>query len=219
MTSELTHPWLLSLQIASGATLLALAVGLPLAYLLARKRFWGRSLVEGLLMLPLVLPPTVVGFLLLYVLGRNGFVGWLAQGASLLFTRTGALIACTVVIMPLVVLPAKAGFAAIARELVEEAQLMGASRLQMLIHVAIPLAYRGILSGLMLGFGRALGEFGATLMVVGTGENVRTLPVQIYIYTNENSNISAAWPAVLILAGTSLALTIILNRLRLLDFK
>lgn len=216
---ELARPWILSLQIASGATLLALAIGLPLAYLLARRQFWGRSLLEGLLMLPLVLPPTVVGFLLLYVLGRNGAVGWLTQGASLLFTRTGALVACTAVILPLVILPAKAGFAAIRRELVEEAQLMGASRLQMLMYVAIPLAFRGILSGAMLGFGRALGEFGATLMVVGTGENVRTLPVQIYIDTAVSNDLSAAWPAVLVLGTTSLALTIMLNRFRLLDFK
>ncbi len=217
---EIARPWLLSFQIACGATLLALVIGLPLAYLLARKKFIGRSLLEGVLMLPLVLPPTVVGFLLLYVLGRYGLVGWLTRGAtSLLFTRTGALIACTIVILPLLVLPAKAGFASIAREMMEEAQLMGASRFQMMIHVAIPLAFRGILSGAMLGFGRALGEFGATLMVVGAGENVRTLPVQIYIETSVSNDIGAAWPAVLALGVTSLALTLMLNRFRLLDFK
>jgi len=212
----LLKPWLLSGQIAGLATLIAVLLGVPLAWMLSRRRFPGQFLLETALLLPLVLPPTVIGFGLLYVLGQNGLAGHVA-GISLLFTRTGATIACTAIIFPLIVIPCRAAFASIASSLLEDAQLLGATRLQLLIYVAIPLAARGILCGILLGFARALGEFGATIMIVGTNENVRTLPIQIYSDAALTGDIGRAAPAVLALAVTSAIIALILTRLRVLS--
>ncbi len=209
------RPWLLSAQIAGGATLMAVLLGVPFAWALSRRRVPGQFLVETALLLPLVLPPTVVGFGLLYVLGREGVTGYVA-GISLLFTRTGATIACMVIIFPLVVIPCRAAFASIATALLEDAQLLGATRVQLLVHVAIPLAGRGIFCGILLGFARALGEFGATIMVVGTNERLRTLPLQIYYDAALTGDILRAAPAVLALTVTSAVVALALTRLGLL---
>jgi len=210
--SEYGRPLLLSLQVASMAVLLAAIIGLPLAYVLARKRFTGKTWLEGAIVLPLVLPPTVIGFFMLYVLGRHGACGWLTGGASLLFTFWGAVLASVVVVMPLIVLPARAAFAAIDRELWEDAALLGLRRDQVFFHIALPLARNGIASGLLLAFGRALGEFGATLMVLGAAEGLRTLPVQIYLDVAVSNDVAKAGPPVLLLAAVSLALAFVANR-------
>jgi molybdate transport system permease protein len=208
------RPWLLSVEVAAAATCATSVVGIPLAYILSRKKFPGRALLESILILPLVLPPTVVGFLLMYLVGRHGAWGWVTGGGSLLFTIQGAMIASAVVSFPLVVLPARSAFAAIGREFFEEARMIGVSPFASFIHIAVPMARRGIITGLLLGFGRALGEFGATIMLVGTGEHTRTLPVQIYVDAGQNDDFLAAWPAVLALAVTSLAVVLLANRSR-----
>jgi molybdate transport system permease protein len=208
------RPWLLSLEVATAATCATSIVGIPLAYMLSRKSFPGRSVLESVLILPLILPPTVVGFLLMYLVGRHGAWGWLTQGGSLLFTIQGAMIASSVVSFPLVVLPARSAFSAIGREYFEEARMIGASPFAAFLHIAVPIARRGIVTGLLLGFGRALGEFGATIMLVGTGELTRTLPLQIYVDAGQNDDFLAAWPAVLALALTSLAVVLLANRSR-----
>jgi molybdate transport system permease protein len=210
------HPWVLSLGVAAIATAANAVVAVPLSYLLARHRFRLRWLVESVVILPLILPPTVVGFGLMYVIGRSGLYG-LVTGHTLLFTRLAAVLASSVVSFPLLVLPVRAAFAAIPREYHEEARMEGLSAWQRFIHVALPLARGGILSGLLLGFARALGEFGATLMLVGTGEKTRTLPIQIYYDAGQLGDYSAAWPAVVALAVTSMAVILLANRLRWLD--
>jgi molybdate transport system permease protein len=210
------RPWLLSLEVATCATLLNALVAIPLGYLLARRRFAGRWLVESAVILPLVLPPTVMGFLLMYLLGRSGLYGWLT-GETLLFTRAAAICASSVVSFPLLVLPIRAAFAGILPEYDEEARIAGLSRVQRFVYIALPLARGGILSGVLLGFARALGEFGATMMLVSTSERTRTLPIQIYLDAGSGNDFAAAWPAVLALGGTSVVVILVANRLRWLD--
>jgi len=210
--SELRSALLLSLQVA---TLLIALTAIPLAFFFARSRFRGKSLLEALLTVPLVLPPTVVGYFLIVLFGRNGWIGqftfrWF--GYSILFRREGAVLAAAVVSLPLLFLPAKAAFAAIERELEDIARLYGANPLQIFWHVSLPLARRGIVSGLFLAFARALGEFGATTMVLGDREGQRTLPISIYMDYISGNPTAATVAAVLLLTGISLAITYAYNR-------
>ncbi|MFZ2358800.1 MAG: ABC transporter permease subunit, partial [Anaerolineae bacterium] len=150
----------LSLQVTAVATLLIVLAGLPLALLLARRRFRGQTLLETLISLPLVLPPTVVGYYLLLFLGRNGPVArWL--DVQLLFTWGAAALASAIVGLPLLVLAARAAFAGVDRSLENAARTLGSSEIEVLWRVTLPLARRGILAGLVLAAARALGEFGA----------------------------------------------------------
>ena len=209
---ELFTSLLLSLRIALGATALAAALAIPLAYLLARRNFPGKSIVETLLMLPLVLPPTVVGYLIIIASGIQSPLGkWMDDtfGFRLLFTQTGAILASAIVAFPLLLLPARAAFASVERELEEIARLMGAGPISVFWHVSLPMARRGIAGGLLLGFARALGEFGATVMVFGIAR--KTLPVLIWYY-NEFSGMSDAAPAVCVLLAISLIVMAIYNR-------
>lgn len=174
------HPLLLSLQVTAVATALMLAAGLPLALLLARRRFRGITLLEALVNLPLVLPPTVTGYYLLLALGRGGpAVEWF--GWRLLFTWGAAAIASAVVGLPLLVGSARAAIASVDPSLEDAARTLGSSELEVLWCVTLPLARRGILAGLVLAAARALGEFGATLMVAGNiPGRTQTLPLAIY---------------------------------------
>jgi molybdate transport system permease protein len=205
---------LLSLKISLAATALTCLIAIPLAFFLARHRIPGRSLIETLLTIPLVLPPTVVGYALIALLGAQSPVGrWMRAhlGHTILFTTEGAVIAAVVVSLPLLFLPAKAAFASIAHELEDIALLMGASPLQIFWHVSLPLARRGITSGVLLAFARSLGEFGATFMVLGANRDRMTLPISIYLDW-ENSDINKAVPAVLLLSGISLVIILLYNR-------
>lgn len=174
----------LSLQVAGWATLLNLVLGIGVGYLLARGRFPGRDLIDTLLTLPMVMPPTVLGYYLLVLLGRNGWVGqWLQDtwGIRLIFTLQGAVIAATVVAFPLVFKPARAAFEAVDSQLEGAARVLGISEFGIFLRVTLPLAWRGILAGVLLGFARALGEFGATLMVAGSiPGKTQTLSIAIY---------------------------------------
>lgn len=174
------HPFLLSLQVTVVATVLLFVVGLALALLLARSRFPGQTLVETVLNLPLVLPPSVVGYYLLFALGRGSpLVEWL--GWRLLFTWKAAAIASAIVGLPLMVQAARAAIAGVDPALENAARLLGSSEPGVLWRVTLPLASRGILAGLVLGAARALGEFGATLMVAGDiPGRTQTLPLAIY---------------------------------------
>jgi molybdate transport system permease protein len=174
------HALRLSLQVTAMATLLMLIVGLPLALLLARRRFRGVTLVETLINLPLVLPPTVVGYYLLLAMGRHGpLVRWF--GWQLLFTWGAAAIASAVVGLPLLVVAARAAIAEVNPNLERAAATLGLSEWAILWRVTLPLARRGILAGLLLAATRALGEFGATLMVAGNiPGRTQTLPLAIY---------------------------------------
>lgn len=174
----------LSLQVATWATLLCLVLGTGVGYALARWRFPGRDLIDTLLTLPMVMPPTVLGYYLLVLLGRKGWVGgWLHAtfGINLIFTLTGAVIAATVVAFPLVFKPARAAFEAVDPQLQDAARVLGISEAGVFWRVTLPLAWRGILAGVLLGFARALGEFGATLMVAGSiPGKTQTLSIAVY---------------------------------------
>lgn len=174
------NPFLLSLQVTVVATIGLFVVGLGLALLLARYRFPGQMILETVINLPLVLPPSVVGYYLLLVLGQGSpLVEWL--GIHLVFTWPAASIASAVVGLPLMVQAAKAAIANIDPALENTARTLGSSELEILWRITLPLARRGILAGLILGSARALGEFGATLMVAGNiPGRTQTLPLAIY---------------------------------------
>ena len=174
----------LSLQVAGWATALNLVFGIGVGYLLARTRFVGRDLLDTLLTLPMVMPPTVLGYYLLVLLGRNGWIGrWLQDsfGINLIFTLKGAVIAATIVAFPLVFKPARAAFEAIDRQVEEAGRVLGISEIGIFLRITLPLAWRGILAGVLLAFARALGEFGATLMVAGSiPGKTQTLSIAVY---------------------------------------
>jgi len=177
-------PLWLSLRVAGVATLLTIAMGLPLAWLLARVRFRGRELLSAVITLPLVLPPTVLGYYLLLALGKQGPIGRFLEGnlgLTLVFTWYAAVVASTVVSLPLLVRAAQAAFEAIDPSLENAARTLGRSEISVFATVTIPLAWRGLLAGTVLAFARALGEFGATLMVAGNiPGRTQTMPVAIY---------------------------------------
>ena len=173
----------LSLKVAGWATLLNLVFGVALGLALARLRFPGRDLLDTLLTLPMVMPPTVLGYYLLVLIGRHGWLGaWLNTfGINLIFTWQGAVIASTIVAFPLVFKPARAAFEAVDGQLEQAARVLGISELGVFFRVTLPLAWRGILAGVLLAFARALGEFGATLMVAGSiPGKTQTLSIAVY---------------------------------------
>ncbi len=177
-------PFWLSLRVAGLATLAIVALGLPAAWALARLRFPGKAAVSTLLILPLVLPPTVLGYGLLLLLGRRGPVGhWLEAtfGVAVVFHWTGAVIASAVAASPMFLLPARGAFEAVDPALEDAARLLGRSETSVFATVTIPLAWRGVAAGAVLAFARALGDFGATLMVAGDiPGRTRTASLAIY---------------------------------------
>ena len=193
MGPDTTSALLLSIRVAALATLLNAVVGIPLAYLLARRRFRGRGLVDLLTTLPLVLPPTVTGYYLIVLLGRRGWLGgpvYQLTGWSVAFTWYAAVVAATVMALPLLVRTAKAAFESVDRDLERAAYTLGRSELRTALEVTLPLARNGVLAGLVLAFGRALGEFGATLMLAGNiPGKTSTVPLAIYtaVQTGEES--------------------------------
>ena len=177
----------LSLRIAIVATVVSLPFGLAIAWLLARKDFWGKALLDGIVHLPLVLPPVVTGYLLLISFGRRGPVGaFLADWFGIVFSFrwTGAALACGVMAFPLLVRAVRLSIEAIDRRLEEAAATLGANRSLAFLTVTLPLALPGIIAGMVLAFARALGAFGATITFVSNipGET-QTLPLAIYGYT------------------------------------
>ncbi|HCK81135.1 MAG TPA: molybdate ABC transporter permease subunit [Candidatus Competibacter sp.] len=183
---ELTALWL-SLKIGLWCTALIAVPGLVTGWLLARVRFPGKALVDGLVHLPLVLPPVVPGYLLLLLLGRNGPLGrWLYEtwGVTFAFTWQGAVIASALMAFPLMVRAVRLAVTLVEPRLEDAARTLGAGPLRVWLTVTVPLALPGILTGLVLAFARSLGEFGATVTFVGNvaGET-RTLPLAIYSYT------------------------------------
>jgi molybdate transport system permease protein len=175
---------LLTLKVAGWATALNLLLGVGIGYAMARARFPGRDLLDAVFTLPMVMPPTVLGFYLLVLIGSHGPIGeWLLQhfGVRLIFTWQAAVIAATVVSFPLVFKAARAAFETVEPQLEDAARTLGISEVAIFLRVSLPLAWRGILAGLLLAFARALGEFGATLMVAGSiPGKTQTLSIAIY---------------------------------------
>lgn len=177
-------PILLSLKVGAISTTIALALGVPIAWWLTRFRFPGRRLISVLILLPMVLPPTVLGYYLLLVIGREGPIGRMAEGIGLgriVFTPTAAVIAALVASLPYLVRAAQAGFEQVDPVYEEAARTLGKKEIQVFATVTVPLAWRGIIAGVALCFARAMGEFGATLMVAGSIPG-RTQTASIAIY-------------------------------------
>jgi molybdate transport system permease protein len=177
-------PLVISLRVSLTATVLSLLIGIPLAYLLGKKRFAGRSAAEGLVNLPLVLPPTVLGYFLLVLLGRRHLIGRIYEALfhqSLVFTWQGAAVAACITSLPLLITQARVAFAGVDRDIEDCARSCGASEWQVFWHITFPLARRGVVAGTTLSFARALGDFGATLMVAGNiPDATQTMPLAIY---------------------------------------
>ncbi len=199
----------LSLRIAVVATAVALPFGIAVAWLLARKDFWGKSLLDGLIVLPLVLPPVVTGYLLLIWFGRRGPVGSLLYevfGIVFSFRWTGAALACGIMAFPLLVRPIRLSFEAIDKRLEDAASTLGASPFWRFVTVTLPLALPGIVAGTILCFAKALGEFGATITFVSNipGET-QTISAAIYTYTQVPGGDAAALRLVLVAIVIALA--------------
>ena len=199
----------LSIRIAVVATVVALPFGIAIAWLLARKDFWGKSLLDGIVHLPLVLPPVVTGYLLLISFGRRGPIGaFLDQNFGIVFSFrwTGAVLACGVMAFPLLVRAIRLSFEAIDRRLEDAAGTLGASPLQAFFTVTLPLALPGVIAGMVLCFAKALGEFGATITFVSNipGET-QTISAAIYTLTQVPGGDAAAFRLVVVAIVISLA--------------
>jgi molybdate transport system permease protein len=184
MSGEGIDALALSIRVAILATFINAVVGIPLAWVLARRRFRGRGAVDLLVTLPLVLPPTVTGYYLIVLLGRRGWLGaplYAATGWTVAFTWYAAVIAATLMALPLLVRTARAAIESVDRDLEKAAFTLGRSEWRVALEVTLPLARNGILAGLVLAFARALGEFGATLMLAGNiPGRTQTVPLAIY---------------------------------------
>nr|WP_303652829.1 molybdate ABC transporter permease subunit [Paludisphaera mucosa] len=192
----------LSLKVATTATLLVVFAGLPAAFLLARSRLPGKGLVAGFLALPLVLPPTVLGYLLLQVFGRRAWLGaWLERTLDVVvvFHWSGAVLASAVAAFPLFLLPARGAFEAVDPRLEDAARLLGRTEASVFLAVTLPLAWRGLAAGIALAFARALGDFGATMMVAGDVPGLtQTASLAIYDAVQAGDKGQATWLAVCI---------------------
>jgi molybdate transport system permease protein len=209
-------PLWLSLRVAAVSTLIAFAGGLALAYLLANQAFRGRDVLDAVVSLPLVLPPTVLGYYLLILLGRDAWLGRMYEqvtGGPLVFTWQGAVIAALVHSAPLLIKTARAALESVDHSYERAARTLGASEWRLFWRVTLPLAWRSILAGVALCFARSLGDFGATLMVAGNIPG-RTQTVAIAIYDAvESGNGQVARVLVLVVSAIALVILTLANRL------
>src|SRR5690625_1187187 len=200
------YPLWLSLKTASISTIVVFLIGVFFAYIISIRTFFGKSIVEAIFFLPLVLPPTVVGFALLYLFGKNGLIGKFLMrwfDFQVVFTWYGALIAAMVVSFPLMYQSASAAFQQYDITIENAARTMGKTKWQVFRTISFPLAWPGLLAGLVLAFARGLGEFGATLMLAGYIPNVTdTIPLAIY-FAVESGDMSTAklWVITIIAIG------------------
>ena len=212
---SLSALWL-SFKVSVAATALVALVGIPIAYLLARRRFWGHAVVDTLVTLPLILPPTVTGYYLIVLLGRRGWLGaplYAATGWSVAFTWYAAVVAATVMALPLLVRTARAAIESVDRDLEKAAYTLGRPEWRTALEVTLPLARNGIIAGLVLAFARALGEFGATLMLAGNiPGRTTTLPLAVYtaVQTGESGEVLVL---VALLTTLSCAVLVVAGRL------
>jgi molybdate transport system permease protein len=209
------HPLELSLKVALFATLVALVIGVALGWLFARKPFRGSAFLEAVFMLPLVLPPTVVGYGILVAAGRRSTLGrWLRENFdySIIFSWHGAVVASAVVALPLVLKSASAAFAGVDRTLEAAASTLRQSRWSVFMRVTLPLAWPGILAGTLLAFARAMGEFGASLMVAGSiPKQTQTLSMAIYDASQSGQD-DLALLLVVITSALSITVLLLSNR-------
>jgi len=206
----------LSLLVVSVATLIIAVVGTAFGFLIARRRFLGKELLDAVLTLPMVLPPTVVGYYLIVILGRKGLLGgpvYNLTGWTLTFTWIAAVVASVVVAIPLMVKSARAAIESVDPDYENVSRIMGKGEWETFFRVTLPLAGRGILAGVILSFARAFGEFGATMMLAGNiMGKTQTMPLAIYEAMAAGENDTAAVLAI-ILTGISLVVVYLTNRL------
>ena len=212
LTGALRHPETLyalrfSLMVSAGAMAAAILIGVPAAYFLARRGFWGKSVLETVLDIPLVMPPLIAGVGLLFLFGRNLLGEPLAAlGIHLVLTPWGAVAAQTFVATPIVIRSARASFESVDHGYEEAARTLGLSGLTIFLRVNLPLAGRGVASGLILAWARTMGEFGATLMVAGaTRFRTETLPIAVYLNIS-SGEVGIAVSCALVLLGTAFLL-------------
>ena len=209
-------PILLSMRVALIALLVVTPPAIAIAWVQARKRYPGRGIVDGAVLLPLVLPPSVVGFFLVVLLGRNGWIGrFLDETFSirLVFTPTAAIIASSLVALPLIVKTAQPAIEAVPIELEHVGRSLGLGPLALFFRVTLPAAWRGVAAALVLGFARALGEFGATLMFAGNiPGRTNTMPLEIFAAYQAGED-SRAMVYVAVLTALSLIVVLVAARL------
>ena len=190
-------PLWLTLKVALLATLLSGAAGIGLGWWMSRRRFAGQHVADAFLMLPMVLPPTVLGYYLIVLIGRNGVLGQYLDrwfGINLMFTWQGAVIAASVVSLPLIYKAARAAFEEVDGRFAHAARTLGAGEFEVFWRIALPLAIRGIAAGLMMAFARAMGEFGATLMIAGNlPGKTQTLSIAVYEAVQAGNDAQALW--------------------------
>lgn len=210
-------PVQLSFLVATAATVIIFFLGILAAYWMVAKRVKGKAIIETIFFLPLVLPPTVIGFMLIIIFGNNSFVGQAIEsftGSSILFTVTAAVTAAAVVAFPLMYQSLKTGFLSVDSNILGAAKVDGATDWKLLVLIAIPLAFRSIVTGGILSFTRAFGEFGATLMFAGNiPGKTQTIPTAIY-FAIESGQTNIAWYYVLISISFSFVLLLIINQTR-----
>ncbi len=202
-----------TVSLAALATLVMLPPGIALAWVLARRRFPGRAMLETLVSLPLVLPPVATGLILIWLFGRRGPLGGVLEGFGIevMFTWRAVVLAMAVMGLPLLVRATRAGFEQVDRRYEEIAATLGASPVRVFLTISLPLAKRGVLAGALLGFSRALGEFGATIMVAGALPSTRTIAVAIYSYT-ETGQEAAAMTMLAVSASIAFGALLLSNR-------
>lgn len=195
-------PIVLSLKVAFAAIIIVVSLGVPISGFMAKHEFWGKDVVESILVLPLVLPPSVVGFFLLYLFGKNGPLGILIYHFfhyRVVFSLSGAVIAAAVVSFPLMYQSLKASLESVDINLENAARTLGAGELRIFFTVTLPLGWNGFIAGLVLAFARSLGEFGATIMIAGNiPGRTTTMPLAIY-FANDAGEASKATGLVLIM--------------------
>ena len=218
MTSLDLFPLWLSVRVSVAATLLTLAVGVPLAWLLARRTFTGRDVLASVVVAPLVLPPTVLGYYLLVLIGSQGPVGRLleAAGIEIAFTWKAAVLAGCVGSAPLLIKAAQAGFEGVDARLEQAARTLGRSEWNVFWSITLPLAWRSLMAGGILAFCRAFGDFGITLMIAGSiPGRTQTLPLAIYDHVQANQMAEANALSLLSLGAVVLLLAGLARLVRL----
>lgn len=217
MEADFWSPIRLSIEIAAVSSAVVLLVGIGLGRMMANARFKGNTVVETLFLLPLVLPPTVVGFLLIVLFGRNSPAGeaieWIFR-QPIIFTWWAAVTAAMIVAFPLMYQSAKTGFEAIDHDIEQAARVDGAGEWKVFLYVSIPLALKSIVSGGILSFARALGEFGATFMFAGNiPGRTQTAPIAIYM-AMDSGNMGLAWLWVACMIGISVIMLVCVNLIK-----
>ena len=206
-------PLWISLKTAFLATIITSIIGIFISYKMANYKGRGRGLIDGVFTLPLILPPTVIGFFLLLICGKNGFVGkiFMSFNKNIIFSWSATVIAATVVAFPMMYRTCRSAFEQIDKNMISAARTLGLSETKIFFKIAIPLAWPGIIGGLVLSFARALGEFGATLMIAGNiPGRTQTMPVAIF-FAVESGDMNKAILWVLIIVAISFVMIFLLN--------